>query len=270
MELSGTRDRSRPPDRGPTQPRERPRGVKKKDVSYSRPTGRLAPDPAELAWASLALAALEYRAQRGEIIVLYEDETILWRFALPRAGWWRSKAQRFRLPTRPLSQSQIKREESLKRQAWLRHRSWSRITSGVLLSVMGAVQYGTSKVFYKIVPHFDTEGLRHYIHQVMARFGHTGKEVVMVADRSGIHRAKKLASTLTHWHKQFRLHWLPAHCGHHLNPIEGFWRVMKDRISAGRCFPDLHQLYQRTRRVLMAHHERPISTFPWSPIPPQT
>src|SRR6266567_3007217 len=67
-------------------------------------------DPLE--HGSLALAALEYRARRDEIIVLYEDETILWRFALPRAGWWR-KAQRARLPTRPLSQSQSKREESL-------------------------------------------------------------------------------------------------------------------------------------------------------------
>jgi transposase len=202
--------------------------------------------------------------------LLYEDETILWRFALPRAGWWRSKAQRFRLPTRPLSHSQIKREEHLKRQAWIRYRSWSRVTSGVVLSVIGAVQYGTSKVFSKVVPHFDAQELRQYIHQVMATFRTTEKEVVMVVDRSGIHRAHKLDSTLEHWHGQFRFHMLPAHCGHHLNPIEGFWRVMKDRIGAGRCFPDLHQLYQRTRRVLMAHQERPIYTFHWSQIPPQT
>jgi transposase len=195
--------------------------------------------------------------------LLYEDETILWRFALPRAGWWRSKTQRYRLPTRPLSPSQIKRDESLKRQAWLPSRSWSRVTSGVLLSVIGAVQYGTLKVFYKIVPHFDAQEFRQYIHQVMASFGTTGKEVVMVADRSGIHRAHKLASTLAHWQEQFRLHLLPARCGHHLNPIEGFWRVMKARIGAGRCFPDLHQLYQRTRRVLMAHQERPIYAFHW-------
>jgi hypothetical protein len=244
--------------------------VKNKDVSYSRPTGRLAPDPAALAWASLALAALESRAQRGERIVLYEDEPILWRFALPRAGWWRSTTQRLRLPTRPLRQRQIKREASLKRQAWLRHRSGSRLTSGGVLRVLGAVQYGTAKVFYKLVPHVATEGLRPYLHQVMALCGHTGTEVVMVADRSGIHRAKKLASTLAHWHKQCRLHCLPAHCSHHRNPLEGFWRVMQDRISAGRCFPDLHQLYQRTRQVLMAHQERPIYTFYWSQIPPQT
>ena len=243
---------------------------KKKDVSYSRPTWRLAPAPAELAYASLALAALEYRARRGEIILLYEDETLLWRCALPRAGWWRSKTQRYRLPTRPLSPSHSKRDESRKRQAWLPSRSWSRVTSGVLRSVIGAVQYGTWKVFYTIVPHFDAQEFRHYIHQVMARFGKTGQEGVMVAARSGIHRAHKLASTLAHWHEQFRLHLLPARGGHHLNPIEGFGRVMKARIGAGRCFPDLHQLYQRTRRVLMAHQERPIYAFHGRHIPPRT
>src|SRR5262249_18515719 len=128
------------------------------------------------------------------------------RFALPRAGWWHRKAQRFRLPIRPLSHSHIKHEAHLKRQAWIRYRRWSRVTSGVLLSVLGAVHYGTSQVCYKIVPHFDTEGFRQYIHQIMALFGHTGKEVVMVVDRSGIHRADKLASTLGHWHERFRLY----------------------------------------------------------------
>ena len=104
--------------------------MKKNTGSSCRPTGRLDPTPADLAYGSVDLAALESRARRGEIILLYEDETILWRFALPRLGWWR-RAQRPRLPTRPLSQRQITREESLKRQAWLPSRAWSRITSGV-------------------------------------------------------------------------------------------------------------------------------------------
>ena len=94
-------------------------------------------------------------------------------------------------------------------------------------------------------------------------FRKTGKEIVMVVDRSGIHRAHKLDATLDHYHEKFRLHFLPAPCGHHRNPIEGFWRVMQDVIGAGRCFPDLHQLYQRTRHVLMAHQERPIYAFHW-------
>jgi hypothetical protein len=113
------------------------------------------------------------------------------------------------------------------------------------------------------VPHFDAQELRQYIHQVMATFGTTDKEVVMVVDRSRIHRAHKLTSTLAHWHRRFRLPFLPAHCGHHLNPIEGFWRVMQDTIGAGRWFADLHLLYQRPRQVLMTHQERPIYEFHW-------
>jgi len=173
-------------------------------VSFYRPTGLLTPAPAALAYASVELAALEYQARRGELIWLYADETILWRFALPRAGWWHRQAQRSRLSTRPLTQRQLKREEPLKRDTWHRSHAWNRITSGVLLSIIGAVQYGTSKVFYKIVPQCDAEGFRQSIHQVMATFAPTGKEVVMVVDRSGSHRAHTLASTLAHWPGRFR------------------------------------------------------------------
>ena len=90
-----------------------------------------------------------------------------------------------------MSQSHINAQERLKRQTWLHYRSGSRISSGVLLDVIGAVQYGTSRVFYKIVPHFDANEFRQYIHQVMSIFGATKQKVVMVVDHSGIHRARK-------------------------------------------------------------------------------
>jgi hypothetical protein len=62
-----------------------------------------------------------------------------------------------------------------------------------------------SNVFSKLVPQFDAEGFRHSIHHVMATCGLTGKAVVMVVDRSGIHQAHTLASTLAHGHARFRL-----------------------------------------------------------------
>jgi hypothetical protein len=39
---------------------------------------------------------------------------------------------------------------------------------------------------------------------------------------------KGLDSILDHYHGKLHFYFLPAHCGHHLHPIEGFWRVMKD------------------------------------------
>jgi hypothetical protein len=97
----------------------------------------------------------------------------------------------------------------------------------------------------------------------MATLSKTGKDVVMVVDRSGLHRAHKLDTTFDHDDGQFRFHFLPAHGGHHLNPMEGFWHVRKDCMGAGRCCANLPLLYQRTRQVLMAHHERPIYAFHW-------
>ena len=192
----------------------------------------------------------------------YADATLLWRFALPRAGWGRT-APRARLPTRPLSQSQSNREESLKRQAWPQYRSGSRVPSGVWLSVMGAVQSGPSTGFSKLVPPFAAQAFRHELHQGMATCSTIGTEGVMVVERSGSQRAHTRDATLTHYQSQWRFPCLPAPGGPHLNPLEGFWRVMKDASGAGRCFPALPQLDQRTRHVLMAPQERPMYAFHW-------
>jgi hypothetical protein len=94
-------------------------------------------------------------------------------------------------------------------------------------------------------------------------FGQTDKEVVMVVDRSGLPRAHKLDATLNHYNGKLQLHLFPSHCGHHRNPLEGFWRTMKDTLGAGRYVRHLHQLSKRTRQVLMAHQERPIYAFSW-------
>jgi predicted ATPase len=75
----------------------------------------------------------QYRARQGEIILLSDDEIMLWRFALPRAGWWR-KAQRYRLPTRLLKQSQITGEENRKRQARLWQRQGQRAAACEVLA----------------------------------------------------------------------------------------------------------------------------------------
>jgi hypothetical protein len=97
------------------------------------------------------------RAQAVRVVVSGQHITIVsapFHFANSTLSQWvqrfatqEPQGLRYRLSTRPLRQGQSKHQESLKRQAWWQNRSWSRLTSGVWRSVMGAVQYGTSKVF---------------------------------------------------------------------------------------------------------------------------
>ena len=103
------------------------------------------------------------------------------------------------------------------------------------------------------------------IHQVMATFGPTGKEVVRVVDCSGIHRAHTLASTLAHWQARLRLQFLPARCGHHLNPMEGFWRVLKDKFrlrTLGASARDASPA-RRVRESAAAPSDAPQSPEQW-------
>jgi hypothetical protein len=86
-----------PPPRGPARPRAGPLGLKNHALRSGRPPGRLAPPPADLASGAVARAALEERARQGERLRLAAEATLLWRFALPRAGWWR-RAPRGRRP----------------------------------------------------------------------------------------------------------------------------------------------------------------------------
>ena len=97
----------------------------------------------------------------------------------------------------------------------------------------------------------------------MATFGKTDQEVVRVVDCRGIPRAPQLDATRDHAHDQGRVQCLPAHCGPHLHPLEGFWRVMQDTIGAGRWCGALQEFYPRTRRVLLAHQERPMYACHW-------
>jgi hypothetical protein len=67
-------------------------------------------------------------------------------------------------------------------------------------------RFRPAKIGDKIVPHFDAQEFRQYLHQIMATFRKTGKDVVMVVDRSGIHRAHKLDTTFDHYDGQLRFH----------------------------------------------------------------
>ena len=108
-------------------------------------------------------------------------------------------------PDTPLSQSQSTRDESCTRHAWVRYRSWRRIATGVFLRVISAVHEGTANVVSTIVPHVDAQEVRPCLPHVMATFSTIGTDVVMVVDRSGIHRAHKRDTTFDH-----RSSWMPG------------------------------------------------------------
>ena len=243
--------------------------MKKQAVSFSRPPGQRAPDPAARSYGSGALAALEDQARRGESIWREAAATLLGRGALPRAGWGHRQAQHSRLPRRPLTRGPIKQEDALKRAAGRRARAGNRSTSGGVRSILGALPEGTATVCAKIVPQCEAEGGRPYSHHGMAPGAPPGKEGGMVGERSGLPRAPPRASTRRQGQGRLRVPCLPARCGHPLPPMAGLWRVWKAPMGAGRWCSDLQQRSWRVRRVCMVPQAQPSSAFRGEPSPPR-
>jgi len=194
--------------------------------------------------------------------LLFEDETVLWRFALPRKGWWIKKVRK-RIPDLKSTKNQIKKEEKEKRESWKKQRSWSVISKGVLLYVIACVHYLSSKMVFKIIPNLNVREFLQFLYQVEATFKEEKKKIVMVLDRSGIHKGKLVEKWLNKRKGAFEFYWLPPHSGHQLNPIEGFWRCTKDAVNANRTYEALYPLYRHTYTVLTKHREQPIYHFPW-------
>ena len=172
-------------------------------------------------------------------------------------------AQHLQLPPRPLRQRPIPRAASRQRPAWGPSRAGSRLTHGGGRRVIDAGHSGPAPGGAQRVPPGAPAGWRPERPHGRARWGHPGTAVVLGADRRSLHQAQTLASPLAHGHEPLRGPGLPAPWGHPLNPLAGFWRVLQDLSGAGRCWPALQQLSHRTRRGLMAQHERPISAFHW-------
>lgn len=205
---------------------------------------------------------MKKRAEKGEIILLYQDETIVWRFAIPRSGWWYKK-ERARIDELKENHSRIRKEEREKREAWKQYRRWDKIKSGVLLCIIGAVEYLTSKFLYKTVAHFDCTEFLMFLYQVLLHYKNTNKKIVMIVDNSGVHKANRVKALLEKRKDDIELYFLPPHSGHQLNAIEGLWRPVKDAVGANRGHSDIKALHKRTRLVLQRHKDNPIFHFNW-------
>lgn len=218
------------------------------------------PNEEEIKKAKLELDELKKKADHGEIVLLFEDETVLWRFPLPRAGWW-VKETRARIP-QP-EKGMIKREEKQKRAQWEEQQSWSAITTGVLMYLVGAVLYGSHEVIFKMVPHFNGKEYLAYLYQMLAQLGKKGKEIVLVQDNSKIHKSKRVNRFLEKNKGKLRIYYLPERAGHRLNPIEGFWKVLKGKVNVGTSYESLHLLHRQAYNVLTQHRISPIFNFSW-------
>ena len=116
----------------------------------------------------------------------------------------------------------------------------------------GAVQPNTGENFVLELPATDSDCLQAFLDQFAALHARSTDEVqVLLMDNGGAHRAKKLR-----WPERVVPIYLPAYCPE-LNPIERWWRELKDALS-NQLFGTLEALRARLDRELAAWNQNPL------------
>lgn len=83
---------------------------------------------------------------------------------------------------------------------------------------------------------------------------HPADTVVWVMDNAAWHHSAATRAALSLFEERVQFIYLPAYCSH-LNPIERFWRHLKDQATANKLYLDLATLLDKIDQTVTAQND---------------
>lgn len=143
------------------------------------------------------------------------------------------------------------------RKCWMRRGQQKRLDAApgpqAFHHVIGALDWATEQVTTTIVKVKNSQTFIEFLEHVMNDRYPTGG-VVMVLDNAPYHRSFQVQAALSLYEHRLLPFWLPPYCPT-LNPIERFWRHLKDTATANRLFLDISALLDNLLKVIEAQNQ---------------
>jgi transposase len=114
--------------------------------------------------------------------------------------------------------------------------------------LMGAYNWRTDQVFSQAVERKDSQTFIQFLEYLLVECFPTRK-IVLVMDNASYHRSKTVQAALSLFEPRVRVFWLPKYCPT-LNPIERFWRHLKDLACANKLDLTLENLADRVDTIM--------------------
>ena len=114
--------------------------------------------------------------------------------------------------------------------------------------VFGAYNWASDQVDWMIAERKNSETFITLLEQLLVEKYSTGR-IVLVLDRASYHKSTAALAALSLFEHQVMIIWLPSYCTE-LNPIERFWRHLKDLACANQLWCGLEELIEKVERVL--------------------
>ena len=129
------------------------------------------------------------------------------------------------------------------RACWMRRGQQKRVsTPGTQkrLHLFGAYCYGQDTVSWTTAKRKNSQAFIEFLEHLLL-VCHPDKQIILVLDNASIHKSAASIAALSLFEHRVQVVFLPTYCSF-LNPIERFWRHLKDNVCVNKLYPDLDEL----------------------------
>ena len=129
------------------------------------------------------------------------------------------------------------------RACWMRRGQQKRVsTPGTQqrLHLFGAYLYGEDTVCWTTAKRKNSQAFIEFLEHLF-QVCHPDKQIILVMDNASIHKSAASTAALSLFEHRLQVIFLPTYCSF-LNPIERFWRHLKDTVCVNKLYPDLDEL----------------------------
>lgn len=119
--------------------------------------------------------------------------------------------------------------------------------------VVGAYDWLTDHIIWTTPARKNTESFVAFLEHLFTVCYPT-QRIVLVMDNASFHKSAPAWAALSLFEHRLRVVWLPPYCST-LNPIERFWRHLKDHVCVDKLFPTIEKLVIAVERELTSQND---------------
>lgn len=114
--------------------------------------------------------------------------------------------------------------------------------------IFGAYNWRTDQIIWVTAQKKNSTSFIYFLEHLMCSLK-TDKPIVLVLDNASYHHSQVSQAALACFEDRLMICWLPPYCSD-LNPIERFWRHLKDYACANKLFANIDAIVQSVTRFL--------------------
>jgi transposase len=116
------------------------------------------------------------------------------------------------------------------------------------MHLFGAYRFEEDSLVWKTARHKNSQEFIEFLEHLFVECYPTG-HFILVLDNASIHKSAASLAALSLFEHRVTVIWLPAYCSE-LNPIERFWRYLKEQVCVNKLYPDMTELVQEVTNQL--------------------